>query len=120
MDERRGTDISPPRRGGAGLRLTIQWPHVQWRFYEISEDQLVSLENGANSVSLGLLGLFAGVGFSALTTLMTVDLTDRTVGVFWGFCVASFGLSLWFAYQSWRDRTTMRHLTERIREQHIQ
>jgi hypothetical protein len=91
---------------------------VQWRLYALNEDQLANLEKGSDSVSLGLLGLFGGIAFSALTTAMTVDLPDRTLGVFVGILVGSTGLSLWFAYQAWRDRRSMRNLMARVREQH--
>jgi hypothetical protein len=98
--------------------VDVRYPQVEWRLYALNEDQLTSLERGASSASLGFLGLTGGIAFSALTTIMTVDLPDRTLAVFWAFLVATTVLSLWFAYQWRRDKKSMDTLTTRIREQH--
>jgi hypothetical protein len=104
----------------SGLQVGVRYPEprVEWRIYALNEDQLANLEKGSDSISLGLLGLFGGIAFSALTTVLTVELSDRAIGIFAGFLVASTGLSLWFAYQAWRDRKAMQALMARIREQH--
>ena len=102
----------------SGMRVGVQLPNVRLRLYGLSEDQLASLEKEASSASLGFLGLTGGIAFSALTTIMTVDLPDRTLGVFWAFLVGTAGLSLWFAYQWRREKQSIDALLARIREQH--
>jgi hypothetical protein len=104
----------------SGMRVGVRYPvpDVQWRMYALNEDQLANLERGGESFSLGLLGLSGGVAFSALTTLLTVELSDRNLAVFVGFGVSSFILSMWFALQVRRDRKSMHELMARIREQH--
>jgi hypothetical protein len=102
----------------SGLQVGVRLPNVQWRLYVLNEDQLAELEKGANSLSLGLLGLFGGIAFSALTTIATVDLSERAFGAFMGTFVGSAGLSLWFSYQTWREIRSLRALTARVREQH--
>ena len=61
----------------SGMQVSVRYPEVQWRLYALNEDQLANLEKGSDSVSLGLLGLFGGIAFSALTTILTVELPDR-------------------------------------------
>jgi len=102
------------------MQLRVQLPNVRWGSYLLHEEQLANLEKGANSVSLGLLGLFGGIAFSTLTTIATVDLPDRTLAVFVGCLVGSAGPSLWFAYQAWQEVRSMRRLTARIRGQHAE
>lgn len=98
--------------------VDVRYPQVEWRLYALNEDQLTRLEQGANSASLGFLGLTGGVAFSDLTTIMTVDLPDRELAVFWAFFVSTTILSIWFAYQWRRDKKSMTDLLARIREQH--
>lgn len=102
----------------SGMQVSVRYPEVQWRLYALNESDLANLEKGSDSISLGLLGLFGGVAFSALTTIWTVDLPDRTLGVFVGFLVGSLGLSAWFASRAWQDRKSMQKLVAGIREQH--
>jgi len=98
--------------------VDVRYPQVEWRLYALNEDQLSRLEQGASSASLGFLGLTGGIAFSALTTIMTVDLPERTLGIFWAFLVSTAGLSMWFTYQWRRDKKATEALLARIREQH--
>jgi hypothetical protein len=101
------------------MQVGVRLPSVQWRLYGLNEDQLQALERGSNSPSLGLLGLFGGIAFSAVTTIFTVDLTDRAVAWFVGALVASAGLSLFLAIQSVREWRAMKQLIALVREQHV-
>lgn len=102
----------------SGMRVGVQLPNVKLRLYGLSEDQLQALETGGSSVSLGMLGLFGGVAFSALTTIATVELSDRAYMGFLGTCVASTGISFLSTALWWKERTSIRALTARIRQQH--
>jgi len=100
------------------MRVGVQLPNVRLRLYGLSEDKLRALEQGSDSPSLGLLGLFGGIAFSALTTIKTVELTDYLTAWFVGSFVASAGLSLILALQAIRERRVRKRLFAEIREQH--
>lgn len=103
----------------SGMRVRVRLPNVQWRLYGLSEDQLHALDRGSNSPSLGLLGLFGGIAFSAVTTIYTVDLADRAIAWFVGALVASVGLSMFLAIQSVREWRAMKRVIAQVREQHV-
>ena len=117
-DEQRAVEPQYSFIDPSGLRVGVQLPNVKLRLYGLSEDQLQTLELGASSVSLGMLGLFGVIAFSALTTIATVDLSDRAYMGFLGTFVASAGISLLSTALWWKERTSIRALTARIREQH--
>jgi hypothetical protein len=117
-DEQRQLVIPFAGPEGKGPRMTIEWPHVRMRLFELNEDQLQGLKQGANSASLGLLGLFGGIAFSAITTIATVELTDRATAWFVGCLVASAGLTVFFSFQAIREHRNTQSLIARIQEQH--
>jgi hypothetical protein len=87
--------------------------------YTLNEGELSSLENGANSIGLAMLGLFGGFAFTALVTLTTgVDLSDRAFLGFMATLVGASGVSLLSFIQWQRDRRITSSLVKRIRGQH--
>jgi hypothetical protein len=83
-DERNRLEIPFAGQNEPGPSLTVEWPHVRLRLFGLNEEQLQGLKQGTNSASLGLLGLFGGIAFSALTTIARVELTDRATAWFVG------------------------------------
>lgn len=118
-EERNRLDIPFAGQNEPGPSLTVEWPHVRLRLFGLNEEQLQGLKQGANSASLGLLGPFGGIAFSALTTIVTVELTERATAWFVGFLVASTGLSIFFSHQTWHENRRTRDLIARIQEQHL-
>lgn len=118
MDEQREVEIPYSWLDTSAMQVGFRLPNVQWRLYLLSEDKLHALEQGSNSPSLGLLGLFGGIAFSTLTTIKTVELTAYLTAWFVGALVASTGLTVILAIQAFREWRSMKRLIAGVREQH--
>ena len=87
----------------------------RFELYQVTEEDLDGLARGANSFSLALFGITAGVATTGLSTLLTADLTLVRLAIFAGVTFAATVLTLFFGVAAIRERRQIFQTVEQIK-----